>query len=187
MPLEDFGQYESDAGSSEQDCHSDDLLNSQSEHSNASGSSSDLEGDGSVMRKETNDNYSSEDSSSHTPAQKSKRPLHTPSPIQHKAYLVPPSDDEELEMERDELYPPRQRKIGFRRPPTGWETVAQWNRSFNNQEDIDGEIAQIMVKAMLDANFQVTLKYQAQNISIFCLKQVHISRFISTMQNSLHI
>jgi hypothetical protein len=167
MPLEEVEQYQSDSGIDEAERHSDSVECGQTFQADDDDTSLD---DEYAMQKDVD----SSDSASHTPAQKSKRRL--PNPQKSKRRLPnprTPSDSEEFDIERDELYPP-QRKTGFSRPRTLWNNVAEWNLQHNNQEDIDGEIARIMAKSMKDAQVNVTPKTNSHAISDFRLKQVRI-------------
>ena len=99
MPLEEVDQLQGYSSSSEPECQSDARSSSRSDQADAHGSSSDSDGDGSAMRKDVEDLYSSDGSASHTPAQKSKRRLPTPSPPKRQQYQVTQSDSEDLYLE----------------------------------------------------------------------------------------
>jgi len=114
----------------------------------------------------------SNDSSSHTPAQKSKRrrmvsisPCRSPSPLPMEAELEPFGYDSLSDST------PR-RRTGFTRPRINWTNVASWSLSANTEEDVLEEIARIMAASMADAKVEVTLKYNQKAISHFRLKTV---------------
>ena len=90
----------------------------------------------------------SNDSSSHTPAQKSKRrrmlsisPCRSPSPLPMEAELEPFGYDSLSDST------PR-RRTGFTRPRINWTNVASWSLSANTEEDVLEEIARIMAASM---------------------------------------
>jgi hypothetical protein len=114
----------------------------------------------------------SNDSSSHTPAQKSKRrrmlsmsPCRSPSPLPMEAELEPFGYDSLSDST------PR-RRTGFTRPRINWTNVASWSLSANTEEDVLEEIARIMAASMADAKVEVTPKYNQKAISHFRLKTV---------------
>ena len=72
MPLDEVTQYQSDSGSGEAERQSDSMQFGQTYESDNHGSSLDSDGDGDAVRKDVEEMYSSDDSASHTPAQKSK-------------------------------------------------------------------------------------------------------------------
>ena len=117
----------------------------------------------------------SNDSSSHTPAQKSKRQCLTPQRRQSK-YVVGPSDSECDISDRDELYDKKTRKRGFKRPHIQSDLVSSWRKMHVAQDDIDGESARIMAKSLYDAktNVTVTPKFNARAISDFRFKTVRL-------------
>ncbi len=76
MRFEEVEKYQSDFGSGEAECQWRSVgrhANFQSDQSDAHGSSSDSDGDDSAMQNDVDETYFSDDSASHTPAQKSKR------------------------------------------------------------------------------------------------------------------
>ena len=121
---------------------------------------------------ENDDSLDSDDSSSHTPAQKPKRRRHlsmsppkSPSPIPPEPELEP--------FQYDSLsYSAPRRKTGFRRPRIQWTNVASWNTDQTPQAHIYQEIARIMASSMADAKVDVTPKHNEKAISHFRLKTV---------------
>ncbi len=73
MPFEEVEQYQCDFGSGEAERQSDAMSSFQSVQSDAHGSSLDSGGDDSAMRNDVDEMYLSDDSASHTHAEKSKR------------------------------------------------------------------------------------------------------------------
>ncbi len=72
MPLDEVAQYQSYSGSGEAERQSDSMQFGQAYESDDHGSSLDSDGDGEAMRKDVEEMYTSDDSASRTPAQKSK-------------------------------------------------------------------------------------------------------------------
>jgi hypothetical protein len=172
MPLEDLNAYGSDSGSSIHSRHSDAVPKCRQYDSDPNATDADSE----INRSEAEkfDGLSdSNDSSSHTPAQKSKRQCFTPERRQSK-YVVGPSDSECDISDRDELYDQTTRKRGFKRPRIQWDLVSSWSKTHVAQDDIEGEIARIMAKSLYDAKTNVTPKFNARAISDFRFKTVRL-------------
>ena len=93
---------------------------------------------------EQRENRSDDDNSSeHTPAQKSKRQPFAQRD-QENSVAVPESDAEELaEGTEDETLASRVSKSAIRRPRLDWEHVSTWNRAQVAPDDYEGEIARI--------------------------------------------
>ena len=88
----------------------------------------------------------SNDSSSHTPAQKSKRrrmlsvsPCKSPTPLPMEAELEPFGYDS-----LSDSTPRPRRRTGFTRPRINWTDVASWSLAANTEEAVLEEIARIM-------------------------------------------
>ena len=178
MSLDGLRQYGSDYGGSSDDDRRDEVPNSSSGDDANDNADPDSADDRAVKKIRAEDLYSSDDcnqsdsSSLHTPAQKSKRAF-TPPRFQ-KDYLVPPSDSDTQDRDRDDLFfgsSPR-RKRGFKRIRSQWDNVMSWSLLHVSQDDINGEIARIMAKSMEDANISVTPKHNSRAVSHFRQKTV---------------
>ena len=112
----------------------------------------------------------SEDSSSHTPAQKSKRMLLTSSPAKSQSPIADLSDQEAGEFDYLSESAPLC-KTGFRRQRLRWAPVASWNLEHNTEEAVFQEISRILASSMADAQVSVTPKHNLKAISHFRLKQ----------------
>ena len=118
----------------------------------------------------------SQNSSNHTPAQKSKRlRLNSPlarsqSPVANQPDLSPG----EFEYLSDSA--PR-RKTGFRRPRSTSAPVASWNLDQNTEENVFQEIARVLATSLEDAQVSVKTKHNDKAISHFRLKQVSACGF----------
>jgi hypothetical protein len=177
MPLEGMDAYDSDAGS-DVDPHGSDVVADSlqgSEDQNATEADSNDEG----SEAQKFDGQQS-DSDQHTPAQKSKR-LRAVSPASEgrDEFGDGASDLESICTERDELFGPRGRKRGYKRPRIEWELVSSWNKDHVAQEDYEGEIARIMAKSLMDSKTAVSPKYNRNAISNFRYKTVRSLRFYS--------
>jgi len=124
-----------------------------------------------------NDSEDSNDSSTHTPAQKPKRrrfpstsPCRSPSPL--------PMDPELEPINYDSLSDstPR-RKTGFRRPRIQWTNVSSWNTDQIPESAVQDEISRIMAASLADAKVEVTPKANEKAISHFRLKTVRLFQF----------
>ena len=115
----------------------------------------------------------------HTPAQKSKRAQPFTPPQFQKDYVVPPSDSDTQDRDRDDLFfgSSPGRKRGFKRIRSQWDNVMSWSLLHVSQDDINGEIARIMAKSMEDANISVTPKHNSRAVSHFRQKTVRHSTF----------
>ena len=95
----------------------------------------------------------SQDSSNHTPAQKTKRlrvnspPAKSPSPVADQLDLSPG----EFDYLSDSA--PR-RKTGFRRPRITWAPVASWNLEHNTEQNVFQETARISATSLEDGHAQ---------------------------------
>jgi hypothetical protein len=117
----------------------------------------------------------SDDSSQHTPAQRSKTDRFT----QRRDYdsdipdLVDESSDEECADATDEETASfRVRKSGFKRPRLQWQHVQTWNREHVTKHDYEGEVARILARSLQDAKYEVTPKFNARAISDWRYKTV---------------
>ncbi len=117
MPLEDLDAYGSDSGSSIHSRNSDALPKCRQYDSDPNANDADSESELDRSEAQKFDRLSdSNDSSNHTPAQKSKRQCFTPQRRQSK-YVVGPSDSESYNSDRDEPYHTKnRRKSGIKRP-----------------------------------------------------------------------
>ncbi len=136
MPLVDLDAYGSDSVSSIHSRNSDEVPKCRQYDSDPNATDVDSQIDGSEAPKF--DGLSdSNDSSSQTPAQKSKRQCFTPQLRQSK-YVVGPSDSECDISDRDELYDKKPRKHGFKRPRIQLDLVSSWSKMHVAQDDIEG-------------------------------------------------
>jgi len=117
----------------------------------------------------------SDDSSQHTPAQRSKTERFT----QRRDYdsdipdLVNESSDEDCADATDEdTASYRVRKSGFKRPRLQWQHVQTWNKDHVSQHDYEAEVARILARSLQDAKYEVTPKFNARAISDWRFKTV---------------
>ena len=168
MPLDDLELYGSGLTTSSHSAESD--VDANRPQGNA---------DCNATEAESGENSSDYDNSSeHTPAQKSKRQPFTQRSVEHSE-AVPESDAEELAEETDdETLAARVSKSGIRRPRLDWEHVSTWNRAQVAPDDYEGEIARIMAKSLHDAKYAVTPRYNSRAISEFRYKTVSQFHFV---------
>ena len=182
MPLAELLKPEAIAASGSESGESDDNANcSQTEaDGNATDPESGEDGDEAQESDEQSEN-GEDDSSEHTPAQKSKRAPFTQHSADHLPDLVHESDDEDCAEASDEETLSARYTIPsqIKRPRVEWEPVTSWSRYQVSKDDYEGEIARIMAKSLSDARHVVTPKYNPRAISDFRFKTVSPIRFLS--------
>ncbi len=114
----------------------------------------------------------SNDSSSHTLAQKSEclrtlslSPCKSPCPLPMQAELEPFGYDSLFDS--TPLH-----RTGFRRQRINWTNVTSWSLAQNTKEAILEEVSRIMAASMADAKIEVTPKYNKKAISYLRSKMV---------------
>ena len=135
----------------------------------AAGADSEVEG---TPQKKFDDHDAtlSDDSSQHTPAQPSKRQRFSPSPVKKSRIVVGESDSDGIE--RDDLFAPRPRKRGFKRPRQPWSLVKEWPLSEYGREIVYEEIKAICEQSLEDAGGKAYADKNSRSIGGFRLKQV---------------
>jgi len=182
MPLADLELYGSGSTTSSSSAESDVDANRPQGKADCNATEEESGDDRSEAQKfdEQRENSSDEDNSSeHTPAQKSKRLPFTQRSQEHSV-AVPESDAEELaEGTDDETLASRVSKSAIRRPRLDWEHVSTWNRQQVAPDDYEGEIARIFAKSLHDAKYAVMPRYNSRAISEFRYKTVSLFQFVS--------